>query len=132
MSHCNRRCRYSRMARCDAAGLRTCRRSARRVRHVVDRVCSLTPQCGTTAVPPTRCFAVTLDSMTPTRHAIYGNDVWPSLYATSLVRNRYGTIYIGMRSAVSRLTPSTNGYIEDWLVPTSCVRRVPRRDGFLC
>ena len=68
-------------------------------------------------------FAVTLHSIMPKRHAIYGNSVWADLYASSLVRNRFGTIYIGMRSAVSRLTPTTNGYVEDWLVPTVCRRR---------
>jgi hypothetical protein len=37
-----------------------------------------------------------------------------------------GTIFIGMRYAVARLTPRRRGFVESWLVPPWCVRMVPR------
>lgn len=34
----------------------------------------------------------------------------------------HGDYYVGMRYAVSRLTPTGEGYSESWLVPTHCAR----------
>jgi hypothetical protein len=41
-------------------------------------------------------------------------------YPNSMVALKDGTIFIGMRMFVLRLTPSTAGYKEDWLLPNSC------------
>ena len=54
---------------------------------------------------------------------LHRNAVWPYTYAHSVVRDRAGTIYIGMRSAVARLTPENGGYREDWLVLATCQHR---------
>ena len=54
---------------------------------------------------------------------LHRNPVWRSTYPTSVVRNKVGTVYVGMRSAVARLSPSGSGLKEDWLVPSDCVRR---------
>jgi hypothetical protein len=54
---------------------------------------------------------------------IYRNNVWRYTYATSVVRDRVGIVYIGMRSAVARLTPRSSGYREDWLVKAECPQR---------
>jgi hypothetical protein len=54
---------------------------------------------------------------------LHRNPVWRSIYPTSVVSNRVGTVYVGMRSAVARLSPSSSGLKEDWLVPSNCVRR---------
>src|SRR5690606_26929786 len=56
------------------------------------------------------------------RRALHGGDTWWLTYPTSLVRDRYGVLYVGMRSAVARLRPMESGYREDWLVPTACRR----------
>lgn len=70
-------------------------------------------------------IALKFDSIAPTRRTLYGNPTWVYTYASSLLRDRAGTVYMGMRSAVSRLTPRAGGYHEDWLVPERCRRRVP-------
>jgi len=54
---------------------------------------------------------------------LHRNEVWPYTYAHAVVRDRAGIIYIGMRSAVARLTPDNGGYREDWLVLATCQRR---------
>jgi hypothetical protein len=69
-------------------------------------------------------LAVALDPTKPTRHALAGNTVWRATYASSLVRDRAGVVYMGMRSAIGRLRPVAHGYQEDWLVPTHCRVRV--------
>jgi len=69
-------------------------------------------------------LAVALDPTKPTRNALAGNPVWAATYASSLVRDRTGVVYIGMRSAIGRLRPVAHGYREDWLVPTHCRVRV--------
>jgi hypothetical protein len=53
------------------------------------------------------------------------NRVWIYTYPQSIARDRRGVIYLGMRSAVARLTPQASGYAEDWLVPAECRHRVP-------
>jgi hypothetical protein len=70
-------------------------------------------------------YAVELDPVAPNHQALYGNPVWRGLYASSVARDRAGSIYIGMRSAIGRLTATGKGYREDWLVPNACHRRVP-------
>lgn len=54
---------------------------------------------------------------------LHRNSVWPYTYAHAVVRDRAGTVYIGMRSAVARLVPDSSGFREDWLVPITCQRR---------
>jgi hypothetical protein len=41
-------------------------------------------------------------------------------YPNSIVARPDGTIFIGMRMFVLRLTPNPTGYSEDWLLPNSC------------
>ena len=72
------------------------------------------------------------DSIAPTRRALYGNPAWRYIYASSILRDRGGTVYIGMRSAVARLAPNAGGYHEDWLVPQRCRRRIPAGEGESC
>jgi hypothetical protein len=55
----------------------------------------------------------------------FGSRVWYLTYPNSVVRDRSGVVYVGMLSAVSRLTPTGGGFQEDWLVPASCPRRRP-------
>jgi hypothetical protein len=58
--------------------------------------------------------------------ARHRNPVW--MYTgplTTITRDRAGVVYLGMRSAVARLTPVESGYHEDWLVPKQCRMRVP-------
>jgi hypothetical protein len=55
---------------------------------------------------------------------LHENAVWLSTSPTSIARDRSGVIFLGMRAGVARLTPTTNGYSEDWLVPANCPRRV--------
>jgi hypothetical protein len=55
---------------------------------------------------------------------VHRNPVWSGTYPNSIARDPGGRIYVGMRSAVARLTPSVNGLVEDWLVTSDCVRRV--------
>ena len=68
-------------------------------------------------------IAVTLDPVSPSRRALHGSSIWP--LATSIVRDPLGTIYLGMRSGVARLTPDSRGFREDWLVQAECRTRVP-------
>jgi hypothetical protein len=41
-------------------------------------------------------------------------------YPHSIVRDRSGVIYVGMRFAVTRLQPIGNEYRADWIVPAAC------------
>jgi hypothetical protein len=66
------------------------------------------------------------------RRALHGSNTWWLTYPLSLVRDRFGVLYIGMRSAVARLRPTESGYREDWLVPAACRRRIPVGDGVAC
>lgn len=76
-------------------------------------------------------LSVGLDPIMPTRRVLAGNTVWSGTYGSTLARDRSGVIYIGMRSAVARLTPEGLGYREDWLVRSDCRVRVPG-DGNEC
>src|SRR5262249_13572428 len=58
-----------------------------------------------------------------TVEVLHRNPVWAYTYPTHVARDRSGTLYLGMRSAVARLVPSSLGYREDWLVPKACRRR---------
>jgi hypothetical protein len=53
---------------------------------------------------------------------------WWLTYPHSIVRDRAGVIYVGMRLAVARLTPGPP-YEETWLVPAGCGarERIPER-----
>lgn len=53
----------------------------------------------------------------------HGNAVWAGTAPQSVVRDRAGVLYVGMRSAVARLVPAGDGYRERWLVETRCRRR---------
>jgi hypothetical protein len=59
-----------------------------------------------------------------TREIVHRNEVWHFTYPNSVVQDRSGIIYIGMRSAVAQLTPGSAGLAERWLVPSNCTRRV--------
>lgn len=76
--------------------------------------------------------ALKFDSLAPTRRPLYGNPTWMYTNGSSILRDRAGVVYMGMRSAVARLTPTAGGYYEDWLVPERCRRRVPAGEGEPC
>jgi hypothetical protein len=66
-----------------------------------------------------RLHAIT-KSESPTR---LGHDFpnWMKMqYPNSIVARSDGTIFIGMRMFVLRLTPNPTDYSEDWLLPNSC------------
>jgi len=44
-------------------------------------------------------------------------------YPHSIVRDRAGVIYVGMRFAVTRLQPAGSDYRADWVVPVACPKR---------
>lgn len=52
------------------------------------------------------------------------------LYPNSVALSAAGTIYVGMRHFVTRLTPVGQSYEDDWLVPADCLRF--ERRGFDC
>jgi hypothetical protein len=61
------------------------------------------------------------------------NPMWPYLYAGSLVRDASGALYVGMRHAVVRLTPTDTGWREEWLIPAACRTMRPAGDyGCTC
>jgi hypothetical protein len=60
-----------------------------------------------------------------TNRVVHESDAWPYTYPSSIVRDRSGVVYVGMRRAVARLTPAAVGFSEDWLVPTGCPRLDP-------
>ena len=41
---------------------------------------------------------------------------------TSIVKEPSGTVYVGMRHFITRLTPTGQSFEEDWLVPADCPR----------
>lgn len=53
---------------------------------------------------------------------LFRNAMWDRMYAQSLARDAHGALYVGMRHAVTRLTPVDSGYREEWLVRSSCTR----------
>lgn len=54
------------------------------------------------------------------------------LYPNSILALNDGTIFIGMRMFVLRLTPSPAGYNEDWLLPNSCRKFETRETVCVC
>ena len=54
------------------------------------------------------------------------------LYPNSIVALNDGTIFIGMRMFVLRLTPIPTGYNEDWLLPNSCRKFENRETDCVC
>lgn len=54
---------------------------------------------------------------------------WRGLYPTSIERHADGTLYIGMRSVVVRLRPTSTGYAEDWLAPYDAKKMDPEVAG---
>jgi hypothetical protein len=74
-------------------------------------------------------LAIALDSLKPTRTPLAGNGAWYLTYANSVLRDSSGVVFIGMRGAVARLTPTKQGLREDWLVPTSCRVRTLTSDA---
>jgi len=41
-------------------------------------------------------------------------------YSTSIVKDKDGVLYLGMRYAIVKLTPKEDFYIEEWLIPNYC------------
>jgi hypothetical protein len=73
---------------------------------------------------PDSVLAVDLAVGTARRRALHGSKVWWIAYPATLVRHGSGVFYIGLRGAVGRLTPTGSGYLEEWLVPAACPRRI--------
>jgi hypothetical protein len=48
------------------------------------------------------------------------NPMWGFLYPNSVAVARGGTVYVGMRHAVARLTPTKSGFAEEWIVRDTC------------
>ena len=48
------------------------------------------------------------------------NTNYGMLYANSMTLSPSGVIHVGMRHFITRLTPSADGYKEEWFVPASC------------
>lgn len=55
-----------------------------------------------------------------------------SLYPNSIALSRTGTIHVGMRHFVTRLTPMNGSYKEEWFVPVDCQRFRVREYDCLC
>ncbi|HTE19355.1 MAG TPA: hypothetical protein VK689_13355, partial [Armatimonadota bacterium] len=51
------------------------------------------------------------------------NAFWGGLYPHSIVRAPNGTIYLGMRHGIARLTRRANEYSMEWLVPNRAFLR---------
>ena len=54
---------------------------------------------------------------------LHHEPVWYATYPNSLVRDRAGNIFVGMRSGVVRVQPSGDRYEAAWFAPASCARR---------
>src|SRR5688500_5798070 len=54
---------------------------------------------------------------------LHRNPLWSKTYPNSIAVDADGRIYVGIRSAIARLSRSVNGLIEDWLVTADCTRR---------
>jgi len=52
-------------------------------------------------------------------NVLRANQSWGGLYPTSVVRDRVGTVYVGARGAVFRVSNIGRSTTEDWLVPDS-------------
>jgi hypothetical protein len=55
-------------------------------------------------------------------HMLAARPTWWLTYPSSVVQDRAGVVYVGMRLAVAQLTPDS-GYAERWLVPAGCAIR---------
>ncbi|MEO7996802.1 MAG: hypothetical protein ABI852_05125 [Gemmatimonadaceae bacterium] len=81
-----------------------------------------------TVLPNDTILVVTYDGAMlvhpPTFHRdLHRNTLWSMTIPTSVVRDKTGVIFIGMRMGVARLTPDGNQYREEWLMPTRCGRQ---------
>jgi hypothetical protein len=54
------------------------------------------------------------------------------LYPNSMTLSKAGTIHVGMRHFVTRLTPMNGGYKEEWFVPVDCRQFTMREHNCLC
>lgn len=61
---------------------------------------------------------------------LHENDMWG--LAETIVSDRAGVVYVGLRSVIARLFPTKNGYREEWLVPTQCRNGVEESYGCKC
>jgi hypothetical protein len=80
------------------------------------------------AEEPHRLVVVTSDGIERVewgswKATIVHRGAWSALWPTSVAVLPDGTIYVGMRHAVARLTPFMEGYRERWLVPPRCDER---------
>lgn len=57
---------------------------------------------------------------------------YEQLYPNSMVILPSGIVYIGMRHFVTRLTPTNEGYKEEWLVPSGCTQFKERDFDCVC
>lgn len=55
-----------------------------------------------------------------------------TLAPKSLVQDKSGVIFLGMRHAIARLTPTDQGYREEWLVPKTCPLLKQTTKTFVC
>ena len=62
---------------------------------------------------------------------IADGELWSWTIPQSVVRDRAGVVYVGMRFAVARLSPEDN-YKESWLIPGGCPHREPKPTGYGC
>lgn len=63
------------------------------------------------------------------RQVLHRNDAWKAVYPNSVIRDRAGVIYIGMRSGVARLRPSGDHYVEEWLIRSNKLTAAPPSCG---
>jgi hypothetical protein len=54
---------------------------------------------------------------------LYETDSWFGLYPTSIARTRGGAIYVGLRAAVTELSPDVSGFRAAWLIQSPCTDR---------
>ena len=54
------------------------------------------------------------------------------LYPNSMIVSASGIIYVGMRHFVVRLTPTSDGYGEEWFVPSDCTQFEERDLDCIC
>jgi hypothetical protein len=85
------------------------------------------PLADDTLLVVTTAALVTVHPSTTPR-VLHRNDVWPSLYANSVVRDRTGVTYIGMRSAVAA-PRSTGRRIQGGLARSRELSCAPARLG---
>lgn len=71
-------------------------------------------------------------SESPARPGHYFPNWMKMQYPNSIVARSEGTIFIGMRLFVLRLTPNSTGYNEDWLLPSSCRKFEMRQLDCVC